>query len=190
MVLINQPQYFCRYLKERGLRSAKLIISDKSLGILEALGDFFPEAHWQRCAVHFYRNVLSAVPDSKSRKVAAMLKAIHAQEDREAARVKVRMVTEKLKELKLGKAAALVEGGAEETFSYYDFPQTHWRSIRTNNPLERVNRELRRRTRVVGNFPDGKSALMLVCAGLRYIAGHKWGTERYLNMRPLYQPAF
>ena len=126
----------------------------------------------------------------ESRKVAAMLKAIHAQEDREAARVKVRMVTEKLKELKLGKAAALVEGGAEETFSYYDFPPTHWRSIRTNNPPERINRELRRRTRVVGNFPDGQSALMLVCARLRYIAGHKWGTERYLNMRPLYQPAF
>jgi len=119
-----------------------------------------------------------------------MLKAIHAQEDREAARVKVRMVTEKLKQLKLEKAAALVEGGAEETFSYYDFPPTHWRSIRTNNPPERINRELRRRTRVVGNFPDGQSALMLVCARLRYIAGHKWGTERYLNMRPLYQPAF
>ena len=84
----------------------------------------------------------------------------------------------------------LVEGGAEETFSYYDFPPTHWRSIRTNNPPERVNRELRRRTRVIGNFPDGKSALMLVCARLRYIAGHKWGTERYLNIRPLYQPAF
>ena len=106
------------------------------------------------------------------------------------------MVTEKLKELKLGKAAALVEGGAEETFSYYDFPQTHWRSIRTNNPLERSNfvrfggHQNFRLTGVVGNFPDGKSALMLVCARLRYIAGHKWGTERYLNMRPLYQPAF
>ena len=99
---------FCRYLKERGLRSAKLIVSDKSLGILEALGEFFPEAHWQRCAVHFYRNVLNAVPASKSKKVAAMLKAIHAQEDREAARVKVKMVTEKLKEIKLEKAAALV----------------------------------------------------------------------------------
>ena len=83
-----------------------------------------------------------------------------------------------------------LKGGAEETFSYYDFPSTHWRSTRTNNPLERVNRELRRRTGVVGNFPAGKSALMLVCARLRYIVGHKWGTERYLNMQPLYQPAF
>ena len=103
--------------------------------------------------------------------------------------MKVKMVIEKLKQLKLEKAAALVAGGAEETFSYYDFPPTHWRSIRTNNPLERINREIRRRTRVVGNFPDGQSALMLVCARLRYIAGHKWGTERYLNMQPLYQPA-
>ena len=74
-------KHFCRYLTERGLRSAKLIISDKSLGILEALGDFFPAAHWQRCAVHFYRNVLSAVPASRFRKVAVMLKAIHDQED-------------------------------------------------------------------------------------------------------------
>ncbi len=62
-------------------------------------------------------------------------------------------------------------GGAEENFSYYDFPPTQWRSIYTNNPPERLNRELRRRTGVVGNFPDGQSALMLVCAGLRYIAG-------------------
>ena len=77
----------------------------------------------QRCAVHFYRNVLSAVPASRFKKVAAMLKAIHAQEDREAEGVKVRMVTEKLKQLKLEKDAALVAGGAEETFSYYVLPR-------------------------------------------------------------------
>ena len=103
-----------------------------------------------------------------------MLKAIHAQEDREAEGVKVRMVTEKLKQLKLEKAAASVAGGAEETFSYYVLPPTRWRSIHTNNPPARINREIRRRTGVVGNFPDGHSALMLECAGLRYIAGHKW----------------
>jgi len=66
--------------------------------------------------------------------------------------------------------------------SYYDFPVAHWRHIRTNNPLERLNREIRRRTRVVGSFPDGHAALMLVAARLRYMAGQKWGTQRYKNM--------
>ena len=69
-----------------------------------------------------------------------------------------------------------------ETLAYYDFPSEHWRRIRTNNPLERILREVRRRTRVVGAFPDGNSALMLVAARLRHIAGTRWGTRRYLNM--------
>ena len=73
-----------------------------------------------------------------------------------------------------------------ETLTYLDFPHEHWRSIRTNNILERLNREIRRRTRVVGCFPDGASALMLVCARLRYIATKEWGTKRYLNMKHLY----
>ena len=84
--------------------------------------------------------------------------------------------------MKLANAAKIVEEGAEETLSYYEFPSQHWRSIRTNNPLERIMREVRRRTRVVGAFPDGQSALMLVAARLRHIAGTKWGTRRYLNM--------
>jgi len=75
-----------------------------------------------------------------------------------------------------------VESGCDETLSYYDFPVAHWRHIRTNNPLERLNREIRRRTRVVGSFPDGHAALMLVAARLRYMAGQKWGTQRYMNM--------
>ena len=112
-----------------------------------------------------------------------MLKAIHAQEDREAARQKAREVGRKLKALRLEKAARLVDSGIEETFSYYAFPVAHWRHIRTNNPLERLNREIRRRTRVVGSFPDGHAALMLVAARLRYMAGQKWGTQRYMNMR-------
>ena len=114
-----------------------------------------------------------------------MLKAIHAQEDREAAREKVQAVIKKLKKMKLAKAAKIVAEGADETLSYYDFPSQHWRSIRTNNPLERIMREVRRRTRVVGAFPDGRSALMLVAARLRHIAGTKWGTRRYLNMERL-----
>ena len=85
--------------------------------------------------------------------------------------------------MKLENAAKIVESGYEETLSYYDFPANHWRSIKTNNPLERLNREIRRRTRVVGSFPDGQSALMLVCARLRYIASKKWGSKRYMQMQ-------
>jgi hypothetical protein len=83
----------------------------------------------------------------------------------------------------LEKASGILESGSEETFSYYTFPVSHRRHIRTNNPLERLNREIRRRTRVVGSFPDGHAALMLVAARLRYMAGQKWGTERYMNMK-------
>ena len=83
---------------------------------------------------------------------------------------------------KLASAAGIVEKGIEETLNYYYFPSQHWRSLRTNNPLERLMREIRRRTRVVGSFPDGQSALMLVAARLRHVASTKWGTTRYLNM--------
>src|SRR5208283_2642162 len=176
---------FLRHLKERGLQGVRLFVSDKCLGLVESLGEFYPEAQWQRCAVHFYRNVWTAVPTSKVKEVAAMLKAIHAQEDRAAARQKAEQVAAKLKEMKLADAAALVAAGIEETLYYYVFPREHWRSLRTNNPLERLLREVRRRTRAVGAFPDGKSALMLAAARLRHVAGTKWGTRRYLDMNRL-----
>src|SRR5580698_6485988 len=156
---------FLRHLKERGLAGVRLFVSDKCLGLVESLGEFYPEALWQRCAVHFYRNVWTAVPTSKVKEVAAMLKAIHAQEDRAAARQKAEQVAVKLKEMKLTDAAAIVVAGIEETLYYYVFPREHWRSLRTNNPLERMLREVRRRTRAVGAFPDGKSALMLAARG-------------------------
>lgn len=82
-------------------------------------------------------------------------------------------------------AAKKVEDSIHETLAYYDFPSEHWRRIRTNNPLERILREVRRRTRVVGAFPDGNSALMLVAARLHHMAGTCWGTRRYLNMNLL-----
>jgi putative transposase len=173
---------FLRYLKQRGLRGVELFITDKCLGLVETLGEFYPEARWQRCVVHFYRNVFSVVPKGKVKEVAAMLKAIHAQEDRQEALRKAESVEEKLQQMKLPKAAELVSEGIVETLSYYQFPQEHWLRIRTNNPLERINREIRRRTKVVGCFPDGKSALMLVAARLRHIAGTKWGTRKYLDI--------
>ena len=166
---------FLWHLKERGLKGVRLFVSDKCLGLVESLGGFYPEA--QRCAVHFYRNVWTAVPTSNVKEVAAMPKAIHAQEDRAAARQKAEQVVAKLKEMKFADAAGLVVAGIEETLYYYAFPREHWRSLRTNNPLERLLREVRRRTRAVGAFPDGKSELMLA-ARLRHVAGTKWGTRR------------
>lgn len=176
---------FLRHLKERGLKGVQLITSDKSLGLVESIPEFYPEASWQRCMVHWQRNVLSEVPRSKSREVAAMLKAIHAQEDKAAALAKGRDVVEKLRMMKLAKAADLVAESLDETLSYMRFPEEHWRRIRTNNPLERIMKEIRRRTRVVGAFPDGSSAMLLVAARLRHIAGTKWGTRRYLDMTKL-----
>lgn len=176
---------FLRYLKERGLTGVRLFISDKCLGLIESLAEFYPKASWQRCAVHFYRNVWTAVPTSKVREVATMLKAIHAQEDHEAAKAKAVLVVAKLREMKLGKAAELVATGIEETLQYFQFPSEHWRSLRTNNPLERLMREIRRRTRVVGAFPDGNSALILVAARLRHVVGTLWGRKRYMDMTRL-----
>lgn len=180
---------FLRYLKGRGLKGVELIISDKCLGLIESLGDFYPKAKWQRCMVHFYRNVFTLVPKGKVREVAAMLKAIHAQENREEAIRKAGSVAKKLEVMKLGKAAKLLSEGIQETLSYYAFPEEHHRRIRTNNPLERIMREIRRRTRVVGAFPDGNSALMLVAARLRHIAGTKWGLRQYLKMDRLEEQA-
>lgn len=173
---------FLRHLKTRGLKGVRLFVSDKYLGLVESLADFYPQAKWQRCVVHFYRNVFTAVPKGRMKAVAAMLKAIHAQEDQSAAEEKIVAVTKKLRAMKFGNAAKIVEEGSKETLSYYAFPSQHWRSLRTNNPLERLMREIRRRTRVVGAFPDGQSALMLVAARLRHVSATRWGTRRYLNM--------
>tara|TARA_E500000305_G_scaffold40000_1_gene30575 strand:+ start:939 stop:1346 length:408 start_codon:yes stop_codon:yes gene_type:complete len=118
----------------------------------------------------------------KMPQVSAMLKAIHAQESREAAQDKAKKVVEEFRAIWLQKAADLVERCLDETLGYYSYPQTHWLKIRTNNPLERIMREVRRRTRVVGAFPDGESAVMLVGARLRHIASTKWGTRKYMSM--------
>lgn len=176
---------FLRHMKGRGLRETQLFISDKCLGLIESVGEVFPGARWQRCIVHFYRNVMKAVPKNRVREVADMLKAIHAQEDRDAATAKSSEIASKLLAMRLSKASEIVMNAVEETTTYFGFPREHWRRIRTNNPLERMNREIRRRTRAVGNFPDGKSALMLVCARLRHQAGTNWGSKRYLDMQLL-----
>jgi len=172
---------FLHHLKERGLRGVRLFITDACMGLVESLGEFYPEAKWQRCIVHFYRNVLSVVPTKRMLEIATMLKAIHASEDRMAAIEKSEAVCLKLEGLKLREAAKKIHQSILETFTYYDFPREHRVRIRTNNALERIMREIRRRTRVVGAFPDGHSALMLCAARLRHVAGTRWGVKRYLN---------
>lgn len=176
---------FLVWLKERGLDGVKLVVGDKNLGMCESVHEVFPDAKYQRCTVHFYRNIMSSVPRTRLREVMMMLKAIHAQESKDAARRKAREVVERLRAMKLYEAAKKVEQAIEETLTYMDFPSQHWLKIRTNNVIERMNREIRRRTRVVGAFPDGKSALMLVCARLRYISGKDWGCKRYISMKYL-----
>ena len=171
-------------LKERGLKGTRLIIADKHLGILSAAEEVFPEAKYQRCVVHFYRNVFSKVPTRLRKQVAKMLKAIHAQESKKAAQEKAKSVIEQLEFMKLKEAAKVVREGISETLTYMDkpFPFEHWVRIRTNNALERLNREIKRRTKVVGAFPDGDSALMLVAARCKYVAESQWGQRRYLDI--------
>ena len=176
---------FLKHLKERGLQGVRLMISDACLGLTEAIAGVFPDADWQRCAVHFYRNVFSHVPNAKIRDVAAMLKAIHAQENREAAEAKATDVVSKLKTMKLRAAAELVENAIHETLTFFAYPPQHWLKLKTNNPMERLLKEARRRTKVVGAFPDGHSALMLVSARLRHVSATTWGTRKYMNMKLL-----
>ena len=111
-----------------------------------------------------------------------MLKAVHAMEPREASEAKALEVASELEGSMLGEAAKAVREGCAETLAYTRFPREHWRRIRTDNAIERLNRKIRRRTRVVGAFPDGKSALMLVAARLRYVAESERGSRRYLDV--------
>jgi putative transposase len=173
---------FLAHLKNRGLKGVRLFVTDKNLGLVESLSDYYPESKWQRCMVHYFRNVFSLVPQEKVKEVAAMLKAIHAQEDIKAAREKSARVVKKLETMKLKKASRHVDENIEETLRYMEFPPEHWKRIRTNNPIERIMKEIKRRTKVVGAFPDGESAVMLTAARLRHIATSKWSTKKYLNI--------
>lgn len=113
-------------LKERGLTGVRLFIGDKALGLSETIPEVFCDSKYQRCTVHFYRNVFSVVPRNKIREVAMMLKAIHAQENKDAARQKAKLVVKQLRLMKLNAAAKKIEEGIEETLTYMDFPSQHW----------------------------------------------------------------
>ena len=168
---------FFQWLRGRGLDGVKLIGGNKHVGMLEAVGEVFPDAKYQRCTVHFYRNVFFIVPRSKVKIVVKMLKAIHAQKCKNISREKAKAVVAELRAMKLKEVAKTVEGSIEGTLTYYDFSSEYWTRIRTNNMIERLNRKSRRRIRVVGTFPDGNSALMLVRIRLRHMVAPNGATK-------------
>ena len=177
---------FLRSLKERGLSGVRLMVGDKCLGLVEAIREVLPDTDYQRCIVHFMRNVFTEVPRTRGKEIGAKLKAIFAQEDREACLKKAAEVAQFLRENKMKTAARTLENGIDEALTYTKYPHEHWLKIRSNNGIERINREIRRRTNAVGSFPDGNSALMLVCARLRFVSASEWGVKTYLNMDRLY----
>ena len=119
---------FLVWLKERGLDGVRLIVGDKNLGMCESVHEVFPDAKYQRCTVHFYRNIMSSVPRNRLREVTRMLKAIHAQESRDAARRKAKEIAEQLHSMRLHEAAKKVEQGIDETLTYMSFPSQHWKT--------------------------------------------------------------
>lgn len=152
---------FLAGLVERGLRGVQLCISDAHAGLKKAIRAVLNGASWQRCTVHFMRNVQSRVPKSAQGFVAAALKTVFSQRTQDEARQALRKAVELLAP-KHAAAAALVEEAEADVLEYMAFPEAHWRQLHSTNPLERQNREIRRRTDVVGIFPNRGSLLRLV----------------------------
>jgi len=178
-------QQFLRGLVARGLRDVKLVISDAHEGLKEAISVTFAGASWQRCRVHFTRNVLSQVPKSAQQEVADWLRAIFAQPTYQAAWEQLGRTVDILAG-RYPKAAALLEEAAEEVLAHMHFPRAHWARLHSTNPLERVNRELKRRLRVVGIFPDRASLLRLAGAVLleiheEWIAGRRYFSQESMQ---------
>jgi putative transposase len=156
---------FLRSLVARGLRSVKLVTSDAHPGLVDAIAATLPGASWQRCRTHFMRNLLTRVPKSAQSFVATMVRTIFAQPDAETAHEQHRRIASQL-ETRFPEAAALLEEAAPDLLAFTGFPKEHWRQLWSNNSLERLNKEIRRRTDVVGIFPDRASIVRLVGAVL------------------------
>ena len=180
-------EQFVRGMIERDLKGVRLVVGDRCAGLVSTVNSMLPKARYQRCMVHFMRNVLSRTPPTHRQWASAALKAIFAMESRESALAKAESVAAEMEDRRLKAAANCLREGVGETTTYLlpEFPDGHRRRIRTNNMIERLNREIRRRTRVVGSFPNGNSALMLVCARIRYVTDNEWSTRRYLDMSRL-----
>jgi len=151
---------FLRSLVRRGLRDVALVISDAHEGLKAATGKVLHGATWQRCRVHFMRNLLATVPRSASGTVAAIVRTIFAQPDHPSAMAQLHRVAEGLAP-KFPAAAELLESAAEDVLAHFHFPEEHRRRLHSTNPLERLHKEVKRRTTVVGIFPDRSSLIRL-----------------------------
>ena len=171
-------------LNERGLRGVRLVISDDHDAIKSAVKVELPGAAWQRCVVHLQRNVLGHVPQTEAATVAADLKVVFQAGRRETAETLAASFSERYATL-YPKAVASLMRGLDEALTYTSFPSSHHRLIRTTNGVERVFLEVKRRTRVVGVFPNEQSAETLATAVLLRVS-EDWAERRYLDMAPLH----
>jgi putative transposase len=154
---------FLRSLLARGLAGVQLVTSDAHLGLRHAIPAAFGGACWQRCRVHFLRNVQGLVPKAAVPMVSGVVKTVFAQPDRDSAVTQIRRATESLA-VRYPKVATLLEEASEDIIAYMGFPHEHHRQIHSTNPLERLNKEIKRRTDVVGIFPNREAAIRLVGA--------------------------
>ncbi len=152
---------FCRGLVARGLSGVRLVISDAHPGLVDAIASTLPGTSWQRCRTHFLRNLLAKVPKSAGPFVATLVRSIFAQPDRDAVLAQFERVAEQLAE-RFPAAAEMLREAGPDILAFTAFPFSHWKQIWSNNPQERLNKEIRRRTDVVGIFPNREAVIRLV----------------------------
>ena len=178
---------FWRSLVARGLSGVQLVISDDHTGLVEAIRATLPGASWQRCRTHYMKNLLTKVPKAASQMVATMVRTIFAQPDPDSVWAQHRRVVDQLEAAGLADAAAHLDEAAADLLAFTGFPKEHWRQIWSNNPQERLNREIRRRTDVVGIFPARSSVIRLVGAVMAE-QDDEWAiTRRYMSLESLAQ---
>lgn len=175
---------FLRQLVSRGLRGVKLAISDAHEGLRKSIAEVLAGASWQRCRVHFMRNILSQVPKSSQAMVSSIVRTIFAQPNQSAAKEQLRLVVQQL-ERKFPKAMDILEQAETDVLAYMAFPAEHWRQIHSTNPLERLNREIRRRSDVVGIFPNRESAIRLLGAILMEQQDEWMVSRRYFSLESM-----
>jgi transposase-like protein len=175
---------FLRGLVARGLTGVALVISDAHAGLKEAIAGCLPGASWQRCRTHFMRNLLARVPRSAQGLVGTLVRSIFVQPDSESVRAQHEQIAAQL-DGKFGQAAQLLADASEEILAFTGLPKEHWRQIWSNNPLERLNREIRRRTDVVGIFPNRAATVRLVGAVLAEQNDEWLVARRYMSCESL-----